>query len=210
MEVVIRDYSSKDFPGVVRVLKEAHDGLRQSRGGLHPDKAMDMLVAGTDAQIFSRIVGDAELIVAEDKETGRILGIGGLSQAWTDRLLGSAYSTAHFVSPDFQRGKAGVGVGTLLRKATFELAAKKGCRKIYGFATPESIGFHERFGAKFYPRENYVYVMGQVPLHYYEIILKPSMWNGLRLEPLLFKLSKSLVWLTVIRILIFGAPKAAK
>jgi hypothetical protein len=187
MEIILRDYVKEDFSRVIPVFRESYENLRQSRGGSHPDDAIDFLLQGSDKKLFAIFAGRASLIVAQVKETGEVIGTGGIATGPIGRIFGSTFSMAHYVKPSFQRGRAGVNVGSMLRLATLERAKKRGCRKLYGFSTPEAVNFHKKFGAKFYPQHDTYYARNLVRVHYYEIELKPSFWNRFKIEPLLYK-----------------------
>ncbi|MDD5172247.1 MAG: GNAT family protein [Candidatus ainarchaeum sp.] len=209
MEIIIRDYRQEDSAQVASVFRDASQVLRKSRGGSHPDKTIDEQLRGSDRDILVKFAGGTKLIVAEVKETGEIVGTGGISHGALERLTGSTYSTAHYVKSDFQRGKAGVPVGSMIRKEILARATALGCRKIYGFSTPEAVGFHKKHGAVFFPCHDR-YEGNDMRLPYYEVELKPSMWNRLRIEPYVFKLNELLFSLFIMRIIIFGAPKEKK
>lgn len=202
MEIILRDYRAEDAPKVVSVFREACQPLRKSRGGMHPDEAVDILLKGNDRNVLVRFCSGVKLLVAEVKETGELAGTGGLGRNIFDRTFGSVYSTAFYVRPAFQKGRAGVNVGSLLRSANIERAKALGCRKMYGFSTPEAIGWHKRFGARFFPAYNRTYALGMVPIHYYEIELRKSRWNWLKLEPYIFSLADFCMWLEVAKILL--------
>lgn len=103
--------------------------------------------------------------------------------------MGSVCSRGFYVKEKFQRGRAGVSVGKLLAKARIKWASEMGFRKMYGYSTPESTGFHEKFGARFFSSHDSIYA-GDVRVHYYEIELRPSRLNGLRFEPYVSELIK--------------------
>jgi len=207
MEVILRDYRREDKPQVVAVFRDSSESLRQSRGGMHSDEAIDRLLKMKDAELMLLLAAGTKLIVAEVKETGEIIGTGGLSSGPVDRIVGSVYSTTHYVKSNFQRGKAGVGVGSLLRTETLARAAKIGCRKMYGFSNPEAVGFHTKFGARFFPLHDREYLKPPIRLKYYEIVLRPSWWNILRIEPFVFTLNEFVILLYALKLLIFGMPK---
>jgi hypothetical protein len=207
MEIILRDFDERDFQSVVAVFKDSSVSLRKSNGGKHPDSAVDKLVAGTDRRVFSNFAGKARLVVAQVRESGEIAGTGGIARSTPEKLLGSAFSTAHYVKRAYQGGRAGVSVGSMLRKATIEMARKEGCRRIYGYSTPEAIGFHKKFGAVFYPDNNLSYVDGIVPIHYYEIDIKDSLLNRLPIEVGICKFRKLGQWAVALRVMIFGSGK---
>ena len=105
-------------------------------------------------------------------------------------MLRSARSKSHYVRLGLQRGKGGVGLGTLLRDVTLGRARELGYRKVWGYAQPESKGWHGKFGARFYPRHDTYNPEHSMMVHYYEIELRKSIWNCVRIEPCLFRLGK--------------------
>ncbi len=189
MNIIIRDYKPSDAAQVVQVYRDSFDSNRKSRGGLHPDKAVDELLSKTDNELHS-MIAKGVLMVAQIKETGELAGIGGISNKWINRLLKSTYSKNHCVKERFQHGRCGVSVGSLIRKSTIDKARHMGFTKIYGYSTPEAITFHKKFGARFFPQYNFRYLHKAVELQYYEIALRPGILNNIRLEPYLFQLGK--------------------
>ncbi len=190
MEINIRSYRPADAKQVIEVFRDSFNTLRKSRGGAHPDAAVDKFLDASDREILGRITRGAVLLVAEVKETGEIAGTGAVTNRPVDRLLNSTYSRTHYVKEKFQHGKTGVNIGSMLRRATIQKARDLGFRKIYGYSLPESVGFHKKFGAKYLPRYNFRYLEGAVEVHYYEIELRPSIRNSIRIEPYIFRLSK--------------------
>ena len=189
MEILIRDVNPEDTNQLLDVFRSAHESLRKSKGGQHPDKAIDDMISLPDERLAEIVTKDNALIVAEVRETGELAGMGAVTNRWYDFALGSTYSKNHFVKTNFQRGKAGVSVGKLLRKASIEKARSQGFRKLYGYSTPEAQGFHKKFGAVFLPEFNSNYLRHTVPLHYYEIKLKKSILNSMYLEPYIYELT---------------------
>lgn len=189
MNVIIRDYRAGDSAQAVEVFRDSMNTLRKSEGGLHPDKTVDKLVDKPDSEILKLIRWRSLVVVAEVQETGEIVGIGAITKGWRDSLFKTTHSRNHFVKKNFQKGKAGVSVGTMLRKATIQKAASLGFRKIYGYSTPEAIGFHKKFGFKPCPAYNRYNPDNGVVLQYYELELRKSIWNGLRIEPYLTDIS---------------------
>ena len=179
--MIIRKYDPKDSRQIVAVYRDSYDGLRASRGGKHPDSVVDKVLSQSDQQILRYLTKNAQIVVAE--MDGEIAGMGAIKINWLHRILGSAYSTGHYVKKKFQKGKSGVNVGSALRKATIEKASQLGCRKIYGYSTMEAVNFHRKFGAEFYPKYDNYLKYPDAMAHYYEIILRPSFWNGIRIEP---------------------------
>ncbi len=191
MEIEIRDYRSGDAKQVIEVFRDSFNTLRKSRGGNHKDSTVDSVVNQPDDATLRMVTSGRLLLVAEVTETGEIAGIGAISDTRADRILGTRYSRTHYVKEKFQRGKAGVSVGKMLRLATIEKAKKLGARKMFGYATIESVGFHKKFGARFMPMFNSSYLDG-VRSYYYEIELRPSFWNRITVEPFIFQFSKLL------------------
>jgi hypothetical protein len=62
-----------------------------------------------------------------------------------------------------------------------------GFRKVYLYATPESVGFYRRFGARFFPSHDHSIAHGSPPGRYCEIALRESFLNEIRVEPYFFK-----------------------
>ena len=205
MDIILRDFRIEDFTQVTEVVRDGNDSLRKSRGGQHPDEAVDQMIKRALAQDIPRNPRlQPGMVVAEVKGTGQIIGTGAIMRGPLDKLLGTAYSTAHYVRQDFQRGKAGVPVGSLLRKETIARARALGCRKVYGLSTPEAVGFHSKFGARFFPNHDRTYLNPPVRLRYYDIVLRPSMWNGVRLETWGFVIREVHGWLLATRIILGG------
>jgi len=186
----IRPYQDGDAEGVVEVYRDAYDVLRASRGGHHADSIVDRIQAMSDEALLERLLHGYYLVVAESEDDGALLGIGAVSDRRIDRLLRSARSKSHYVRLGLQRGKGGVGLGTLLREATLGQARKLGYRKVWGYAQPESKGWHGKFGARFYRRHDTYNPEHSMRVYYYEIELRKSLWNSIRIEPCLFRLSK--------------------
>lgn len=187
MEIFAREYRPEDDSQLPEIFRNASNSLRESRGGKHPDKTIDELIGQPDEQILNRLKFGKFLMVAEVRESGELAGMGAFSRMWKNDFFKTSYSTGHYVKEEFQRGRAGVSVGSMLRLAIMKKAKELGYRKLYGFSTPEAIGFHKKFGARFFPRYNKINYGVQV--HYYEIELNRSIINGIRFEPLLFELS---------------------
>lgn len=190
MSIRIRPYEDKDAAGVVEVYRDAYDVLRASRGGRHSDEIVDRIQGLSDGALLDRLLVGYHLVVAENEGDGTLLGIGAVSDRWIDRVLRSARSKNHYVRLGLQRGKGGVGLGTLLREVTLGRARDLGYRKVWGYAQPESKGWHGKFGARFYPRHDTYNPDHSITVHYYEIELRKSFWNSIRIEPCLFRLSK--------------------
>jgi len=190
IEINVRDYRSEDASRVVEVFRDAYNTLRKSKGGMHRDDQVEQALHPSDKNILARMTYEVMLVVAEVKETGEIVGTGGISFGLMSRLLNSTYSRNHYVKEAFQRGRAGVSVGSMLRRATIDKARSMGFRKIYGFSTPESKGFHQRFGAVFFPAYDMTFSESTVGFNYYEIHLRPCIWNRIIIEPYIARLKK--------------------
>lgn len=187
MEIFVRDYLPADDPQLVEVFRDSHNSLRMSRGGDHPDEVIDEAIRASDEQILHRLKYGKTILVAEVRGTGELAGMGGFASRWRNDLIKSSFGANLYVKESFQRGKAGVSVGTMIRRATLDRLVELGFRKLYGFSTSEAIDFHKRFGANFNPKHNKE--VGGVTVHYYEIELRDSILNRIRFEPYLFELS---------------------
>lgn len=183
MEITVRDYEPSDAEQAIAVYRDALDSLRKSKGGSHPDAYIDKLLSASEAEILKTIRYPEHLAVA--LSNGEIVGIGGLTDRLKNRIMGSTYSCNHYVKKAFQ----GAGVGTKLKSWTIERAKGLGYRKIYGYSTNEGRRMNEKFGASFFPAFDAFREGSGITVHYYEIHLKKSMLNGLRLEPYLSELS---------------------
>lgn len=150
---------------------------------MHRDGQVERALQKSDENILARMTHGVRLVVAEVKETGEIVGTGGITCGLMSRFLNSTYSRNHYVKEAFQRGRAGVSVGSMLRRATIDKARSMGFRKIYGFSTPESKGFHQRFGALFFPAYDMTFSETTVAFNYYEIHLRQCIWNRIIIEP---------------------------
>ncbi|HSB47677.1 MAG TPA: GNAT family N-acetyltransferase [Candidatus Bilamarchaeum sp.] len=179
MDVFVRKYSPPD--DIVGVYRDSLGSLRKSAGGSHPDDYVDRMLSRSDGQLMRALLYANELFVAE--AGGAIAGMGGFAARLKHRILGSVYSANFYVRREFQHGKSGISVGSLLRNATIEHARRLGFRKMYGYSTEEAISFHKKHGAVFYPEHN-VKIRGTgITVHYYEISLKSHPLNGIRIEP---------------------------
>lgn len=192
MAIRVRPYEDRDAEQVVDVYRDAYEVLRASKGGRHPDRVVEAVQGISNEALLERVVAGHALFVAEEVETDRLLGIGAVSIRPLDRWLRSGRSKSHYVRASAQGGEAGVGVGSLLRTETLAHAKRLGYRKVWGYAQPESRRWHERFGAHFYGRHDTFSPEHSVVVHYYEIILRDSLWNRMRIEPRIYRVSKSL------------------
>ncbi len=189
VEIVLREYRPEDAPEIVDVFRDACNALRKSRGGAHPDETIDRFLGKSEGELLDMLTRGARITVAEVKGTGRLAGMGAITVDLTSQLLGSTYSKDHYVREEFQRGKAGVSVGRLVREATLKEAREMGFRKLYGYSTTEAEGFHRKFGAVFHHGHDSTYMDG-VRILYYETRLKESPMNGILVEPYVFKVSR--------------------
>jgi hypothetical protein len=190
MEIIAREYRPADAAGVTSTLRSSFSTLRQSKGGKHPEKDIDNLLRASDKELIDGVQRNTVTLVAVVKGTGEVAGLGSLGRGWFNLLLGNAYSKNLFVKEDFQKGKAGVSVGRVVREATLAKAESLGIRKIYGHSTPEAVRFHEKFNARFFPQHDFVPSYSTVPVKYYEIILRPSPLNNLPIEGYLCRFEK--------------------
>ncbi|MDF1552412.1 MAG: hypothetical protein P1P84_05085 [Deferrisomatales bacterium] len=192
MQIRIRPYRPADAAGILDVYRDGYEVFRHSRGGQHADAIVDRIQSMPDAALLRRLLDGYWLVVAEDEHTGRLLGIGAISDRRIDRVLRSARSKSHYVRLDLQAAKGGAGLGTRLRNATLGRARELGYRKVWGYSMPESRGWHGKFGARFYPRHDTYNPEHSGMVGYYEIELRASFWNRVRIEPCLYRLSKLL------------------
>jgi len=188
-QVIIRRYREADGPQAVAVFRDASGTLRKSRGGTHPDEEVDLLLGKDDKSLLELLLHGSIVFVAEVEGTGELAGIGALTDNLPARITNSTYSRNHYVREAFQHGKAGFSIGRPLREATIGEAKRLGYRKMYGFSTPEAVGFHRKFGAVFYPEHN-AKLFGTVTVQYYEIELRKSAWNRLHIEPYVHRLGR--------------------
>ncbi len=189
------------------MIRDSFNTLRKSRGGEHPDDELDRWLKRDDQAILNFVIKDAIVIVAEDTETGELAGLGAYTNRLSDRLLGSTYLKGLYVREKYQRGKSGTHVGSMLRDERIKQAKKLGFRKIYSFSVPEATGFHAKAGAKFYPSHDMAYMRGKVRVSYFEIELKKSHLNSLRIEPCLHKSMLRLSYLMAAVHGLFHVPK---
>jgi len=188
MELILRNCTPEDAPQIGKIFRDSHNVLRQSRGGLHNDKYIDAIISKTDPEIYSILTAGSTLILAQIKGAGQVIGMGAFTTSPFSRLIGSSYSHGAGVLEAFQRGKSGVNVGRMIREEILARASAMGFRKLYGFSAPEAIGFHKRFGAVFYPASNRFQKEYGLEIHYYEIEIKKSFWNRIRIEPYAYAL----------------------
>ena len=186
VEILIREYRPEDASRVLEAYRDSMQSLRASQGGIHPEWAVDMDISRPDEELLSGMTYRSILLVAEVKGTGEVAGIGGLGIGLLNRLAGCVYSKAHYVKRAFQRGKAGISVGSMLRKATISTASGMGFRKLYGYTTSESVSFHAKAGARLVPMFNRMHKERKVCLRYYEIELRRNILNALPIEPIIF------------------------
>ena len=195
MQIDIRPYQEGDREAVVDVYRDGYEALRVGRGGDHEEHLVDRVQSLSNEALACRILDGYFVVVAEESDSGELLGIGAVSDLRLDRLLRSARSKTHYVRRNLQGGKGGVGIGSRLRRASLGRARSMGHRKVWGYALSESRRWHAKFGATFHPFHNTYNPEHSGIVHYYEIILRPSGWNRLRIEPWLFRLSK--LWPTL-------------
>lgn len=188
-EIIIRKAESGDLPHLPAIFRDANETLRRSRGGLTPDGDIDRLNSIDDASLKRMFLRDSIIFVAAVRGTNELAGMGALTDNLLSRMLGSTYSRNHYVRASFQGGKAGVSVGRLLREATIAEAKRLGYRKMYGFSTPDSAGFHLKFGAVFHPAHDACFA-GTATLRYYEIEIRKSALNWVRIEPYMHLLGR--------------------
>lgn len=195
MGIILREFVQSDLAQVACAIRDSHNTLRKSRGGTHPDGALDRFLSVSDAKLAGYVLRDAKVIVAFDEGSGKVAGVCAFTSRISDRLLGSTYLKGLYVREGYQRGKSGAKVGSMLRDERLRLVGRQGFRKVYAFAVPESIGFHKKSGAVFYPQHDIYYLENAVCLAYYEIILKKSVLNGIRIEPYLHRAGNRIFYL---------------
>jgi hypothetical protein len=187
MEVFIRDFQSGDEISLVKIYRDALNSLRKSRGGMHPDDYISSMINKPDAKIIHDLLYGSVVVVAVVKQSREIIGMGAITNRLKHRLLGSTYSKNHYVLERYQRGRMGISVGSLLKKATIRKAKDMGFRKIYGYSTPESASFHKKFGSTLYPSKDVS--KDGIEFRYFEIVLREGLVNRLPVEPLISELS---------------------
>ena len=183
MELLIREYRDEDAAAVIGIFRDAYNTLRASKGGIHPDEEVEKTLAKPDRWILARLTSGCVLLVAEVSGSGELAGTAAIRSGLAYRFFKSTLSMNHYVKERFQRGRAGVSVGSLLRRASIEKARSMGFRKICGYSYPESKPFHARFGAVFFPAHDIRDPDSSVPVCYYEVEVRPSVWNRFRFEP---------------------------
>lgn len=186
MDVRIREYQPEDLDELLEVFHKSNDSLRVSRGGSHPDKRIDRLQAFPKEQTLRHLTHNAVVLVAEAE--GEIAGFAGFSNGLAEKILKSTYGKSLYVRPDFQRGRKGVSIGSLLYSERRKEAARRGFRKIYSYSVPESVGFQKKQGAVFYPSHDTYSLNPEVKLMYFELKLRESAFNSVRAEPYIFEL----------------------
>jgi L-amino acid N-acyltransferase YncA len=191
MEFVIREFSSADVPGIVDTFRDANNVLRKSKGGTHPDKTIDRIVNLPDNRLADMLTKDAFVLVAAID--GKIAGFTAFSNCLTDRILKTVYGKNLYVREKFQRGKAGINVGKELLSARKERMLAMGIRKYYSYSVPEAVGFQKKIGAKFHPFHDSYSLNESVKMKYFEVDIRPTMLNAVRVEPFIFEL-KFLLW----------------
>ncbi len=196
----VRDYRAEDARAVVEVFRDSYNTLRASKGGMHPDEEVEEMLRKPDGKILARLTRNCVLLVAEVRGTGEVAGVGGIRDGWEHRILRSTVCMNLYVKERFQRGKAGVSVGAMLRRATIERAKSMGYRKACGYAYPEAKGYEARFGVAFFPAYNTRDWNSAVTLHYHEFELRPNVWNRIRMEAYMGKLVH--LWLNAWRLVV--------
>lgn len=191
VDIIIRESRPADMEGVLEAYRDSNDSLRESRGGSHPDHAIDELISTPDAILKKRFFERSIVYVAEDRSSGEIVGFSVLSDRWSDRLIGSTHLKALYVKGRCQRGRAGISVGRLLAQRRLDAARARGYRKAYSLSVPESVGFQERLGARFFPEHDTPSFWGG-RLRYFEYELRKSPLNRFIFEPYLYKIRNSI------------------
>jgi len=177
MNVRIREYGPKDAQAVISIFREIHEAYKKSKGGYFPDGEIDAVLAWSDEKILSYTLGNSSVFVAEVQETKEVVGMAGILTGKSTSLLKSVRGRLHFVKKTHQ----GKGIGRMLRENTLSEAKSLGFIKLFGYCNDNAVDFHKKFGAKFYPACNKNSpVCPSVKLNYYEIVLRPSLWNRFR------------------------------
>jgi hypothetical protein len=188
---MVREYRPEDASQVTSVMRSSFSTLRQRKGGFHSDKDIDSLMCVSDAELREGVERNTLTLVAVVKGSGELAGLSSLGRGWFNLLLGNAYSKNLSVKEDYQKGRAGVSVGRILREAMLVKAKSLGIRKIYGHSTPEATRFHEKFGARFFSQHDHAPAYSSIQAKYYEIIIVPSALNHLPIEGYLYRLESS-------------------
>jgi hypothetical protein len=188
MRVAVREYASQDASHIVEVFRDSYNTLRKSRGGAHPDEAVNRIGALPDKTIQSLLTDGTILFVAEVAETGEIVGLASFTYRLANRIFKSAQGNNLYVKEKFQRGKAGSSIGTMLIKAQSKKLAFLGFRKLYFYASPESVNFQKKMGAKFYSVHDHFFSCDNLTYKYCEVELRPNIMNNIRFEPCLIEL----------------------
>ncbi|MCI0503241.1 GNAT family N-acetyltransferase [Candidatus Micrarchaeota archaeon] len=189
IEIIVRECRPEDRIHLADVFRDSYDSLRKSRGGMHPDELVDRVISRADEEILSDLEYGGVVLVAEEKPGGEIAGVASITDRWINSLVGSSYSRSLYVRSAYQRGRCGVNVGSILRSAILDKARRRGFRKVFGYSTPEAIGFHTRFGARFQPFFNHR-DKGSFSFHFYEIELKPHPLNLIPIEPFIVSFTR--------------------
>ena len=186
MEVRIREYRPGDSEELLEVFHLSNDSLRVSRGGNHPDERIDKLQSYPKKHTLRHLTHNAVVLVAEAE--GEIAGFGGFSNGLLEKILKSTYGKSLYVRPEYQRGKKGVSIGSLLYSARRKEAARRGFRKLYSYSVPEAVAFQKKQGATFHPFHDTYSLNPEVKTSYFELELRKSFLNNVRVEPYIFEL----------------------
>ncbi|MEW6035129.1 MAG: hypothetical protein AB1529_00810 [Candidatus Micrarchaeota archaeon] len=186
MNILLRDARAGDETQVVRLFRDSYGTLRKSLGGAHPDEAVDRVLSLPDEELFEIYLSHGKMIIAE--VDGELAGFSSFTSGRFDRLLQSSYFNLIYVKASFQGGKGGVSVGRLLNESRLRTVKEMGFRKVYGYASPESVGFESKFGARYYPAHDRYFPFDGTTYKYYEVELRPSALNRIPVEALLFGL----------------------
>ncbi|MFH0737747.1 MAG: GNAT family N-acetyltransferase [Candidatus Micrarchaeota archaeon] len=192
IRIALRQADADDATHLLDVFRDGIQSLKESNGGKHPDAEIESWKKKPDKDLLSHICDGSFVLVAQDGR-GAVVGMGAITIDIVAGLTGSSYSHAFFV----RRSHQGQGVGRLLRDGCIAEARRRGYRKMYGYTYPESIGFHKRFGAVFYPEFDTGEGKRGDMVHYYEIPLRPSIFNGMMIEP--YMQPAAWVWVSVKR-----------
>lgn len=130
MNVNIRTIKEADYPQTIEVIKRSN---RQSLGSIYPKELIDIFCSKYDLELFKEKAKEIEYFVAEDIDSGRILGVIGLKR---NELR------TFFVDPDYQ----GKGVGSKLYKKLEETAKARGIRVLILEGSPLGEPVYTHFG----------------------------------------------------------------